>query len=74
MPCKRNVPKPVAQARARLAGLVARGADPETIAAARAQLAEANAAADVGRWPQLGDQARTRLADLVLSGGGEHAP
>ena len=73
MPLHRNIPKPVAQARARLAGLVARGADPEAIAAARAELAEANAAADIGRWPPLGDHARVKLAGLILSGGGDRA-
>jgi hypothetical protein len=73
MPGKRNIPKPVAQARARLAGLTARGADPGMIEAARAELAEANAAADIGRWPPMSEQARGRLAALVLFGGSHAA-
>lgn len=73
MPEKRTVPKPVARARARVAGLTARRADPEIIAAARQELAEASAAADIARWPQLPDQTRIRLASLVLAGGGDHA-
>lgn len=67
------VPKPVAQARARLASLRRYGADPELIEAAGAELAEANAAADISRWPTFGDHTRVKLAQLVLSGGADHA-
>ena len=69
----RNVPKAVALARARVAGLTARGADPDVIAAARADLAAASAAADIEKWPQLPDQTRMKLAALVLAGGGQDA-
>jgi hypothetical protein len=73
MPRKRNIDPGVAAARARVGSLTARGADPAAIAAARAQLAEANAAADVSRYQQLADRARAELARLVLAGGGDHA-
>jgi hypothetical protein len=66
-----KIPKPVAQARARVAGLVARGADADVIQAARAELAEANAEADISRWPQMDDRTRAKLASLVLSGRGD---
>lgn len=65
-----GIPKGVATARARVAGLTARGADPDRIALARAELAEQRAAADIGRWPPLSDSTRERLAALVLAGGG----
>jgi hypothetical protein len=67
---KRRVPAPVAQARARLAGLVRRHADPEVVEAARQRLAEANAEAAVSKWlPSLGTNGRLGLARIVLSGG-----
>jgi hypothetical protein len=70
---KHNVHPAVARARARLAGLTARKADPDTIAAARAQLAEANAAADISKWPPMAALSRARLASLILVGGGDDA-
>ena len=68
---KHNVHPAVARARARLAGLTARKANPDTIAAAREQLAEARCQADIARWPTLPDRARLELARLVLAGGGD---
>jgi hypothetical protein len=73
MPKPRNVHPAVGRARARLAGLVARKADPDTIAAARAQLAEARCQADIDRAAALADRARLELARLVLAGGGDDA-
>lgn len=73
MPKPRNIDRAVARARAHVASLTARKADPESIEAARAQLAEANAAADVRKWPPLADRARLELARLVLAGGDDRA-
>jgi hypothetical protein len=70
MPKTRNISRDVARARARVASLTARGADPGAIQAARAQLAEANAAADIGKWPAMADRSRVKLASLVLAAGG----
>ncbi len=63
----------VASSKAKLAGLTAHRdpADP-AIEAARAQLAEANAEADVRNWPPLSAETRAKLACLLLSGG-DHA-
>jgi hypothetical protein len=52
---------PASAARARLAGLVARNADPEKIAAARAELV----AAEVATWPPLTDEQREALRVLL---------
>lgn len=73
MPQTRNIPKPVARARAHLASLTARGADPAAIEAARTQLAEANAEADISRWPPMPAKAKVRLASLLLASGDDHA-
>jgi hypothetical protein len=70
----RNVPRDVAQARSRLGILVRAKADPELIDAARARLAETNAATDIMRWPPLADPVRMRLAQLVLAGNGDAGP
>jgi hypothetical protein len=70
---KRPSPE-VASARARLAGLTARRADPETIAAARAELvtvtASARATAKARELATLPVGDRVRLATLILAGGG----
>jgi hypothetical protein len=51
-----------------LGGRARAGAAPEAIEAARDELAEANAEADVASWPPLSAEARARLACLLLSG------
>lgn len=73
MPKHRNVHPAVGRARARLASLTARKADPDTIAAARAELAEARCQADIDRAIALADRARAELARLVLAGGDSRA-
>jgi hypothetical protein len=67
-----------ADLRGRVGGLIARGAPPEKIAEARAELAEANARAKVrevvAAWPPLSPEARAELAILLLSpAGGDRA-
>ena len=64
----------VAQSKARLAGLIAHRdpADPD-IQAARTELAEANAEADVASWPPLSAEARARIACAILSTGDSDA-
>lgn len=69
---RRRVSPDIARARARLAGLTARGADPAVISSARAELGELTAAADIRRWPPLPAETRKRLAAMVLTGG-DHA-
>ena len=59
--------------RGRVGGLIARGAPPEKIEAARAELAMANAEADVASWPPLSAEARARIACAILSAGGSDA-
>lgn len=63
--------------RGRIGGLTRRGAPPEKIEAARAELAEANAEAAIRRivdaWPPLSPAQRERLALLLNPGGGSDA-
>ena len=76
-PVPRNVRPEVAVPRARVAGLVSRGADPERIEAARAELRETVAEETVRKLvdlaPPLSPASRCRLACLLLSGGGSDA-
>ena len=69
MPERRNTPPEVARARARLAGLTARGADPEVIARARIRLDAASARAAAQKWRRLPAADRMELASLILTGG-----
>jgi hypothetical protein len=61
--------------RGRIGGLTRRGARPEKIEAARAELAEANAEAAIKRivdgWPPLTPAQRERLALLLHPGAGD---
>jgi hypothetical protein len=56
-----------------LGGRARAGAAPEAIEAARDELAEANAEADVASWPPLSAEARARIACAILSAGGSDA-
>jgi hypothetical protein len=71
-PVPRNVPRRVGSAKARVAVYTRDHRPPEQIKAARDELAEANAEADVASWPPLSAETRARLACLILSGG-DHA-
>jgi hypothetical protein len=56
-------------ARGRLAGLISSHQPPEVIATARAELAQANLAAQIVRsWPPLSLEQRVQLAVLLLTG------
>jgi predicted GTPase len=65
----RNVPPKVARARSSLGRKIQLGASPEAVKAARDELAEANAEADVASWPPLSAEARARIACAILSAG-----
>jgi hypothetical protein len=70
----RNPPCPeVAAARARVAGLTARRADPKTIETARAGLRAAKARAAVRGLLTLPATERAQLAVMLLTGGGTDA-
>ena len=74
----RRVNPEVAHCKARVAGLVKVGADPERITEARAALKAAGLQdrirRDVGSWPPLSATVRAELAILLLSpAGGDHA-
>lgn len=73
MAASRNVPPEVARARSSLGRKIQLDAAPEVIEAARAQLAEANAEADVASWPPLSAEARAKLACIILTAGGSDA-
>ncbi len=73
MPERRNIPPEVARARARLAGLTAREADPEVIARARLSLDAASARAAVQKWQHLPVGDRAQLPALILAGDGDAA-
>lgn len=64
---KRLISREVARARARLGGLTARGADPETLEQARAALIAANVKADAAK------AAARQLVTIALTGGGDDA-
>jgi hypothetical protein len=59
--------------RGRIGGLTRRGAPPEKIEAARAELAEAAIRRIVDAWPPLSPAQRERLALLLNPGGGSDA-
>jgi len=67
---QRNVRPEIASARARLAALTARRADPDAIATARAALASARARAAVCELLGLPAAERMQLAGLLLTGSG----
>jgi hypothetical protein len=69
----RNVPPKVGTAKARVAVYTRDHRPAEQIEAARAELAEANAEADVASWPPLSAEARARIACAILSAGGTDA-
>lgn len=72
----RRVDPEVAHQKARVAALTMRGADPERIEQARAELKRAGLTErikrDVASWPPLSADVRAELAILLLSGG-DHA-
>jgi hypothetical protein len=69
----RNVPPKVARARSSLGRKIQLDAPPEVIKVARDELAEANAEAEVRRWPPLSAETRARIACIILSAGGSDA-
>jgi hypothetical protein len=71
-PVPRNLPSSVGRAKALVAVRIRDHRPPEEIEAARAELAEANAEADVAGWPPLSAEARAKLACAILSAG-DHA-
>jgi hypothetical protein len=73
-PVPRNVPHRVGSAKARVAVYTRDHRPPEQIEAARAELAEANAEADVASWPPLSPEARAKIACIILSAGDGDAP
>lgn len=70
-PVPRTIDSRVGSARARVAVYTRDHRPAEQIAAARAELAEANAEADVASWPPLSAETRARLASLILTGGSD---
>ena len=72
-PVPRNVHPRVGAAKARVAVYTRDHRPPEQIKAARDELAEANAEADVASWPPLSAEARARIACAILSAGGSDA-
>jgi hypothetical protein len=70
---RRNVRPEIAAARARLGSLTYRGASPEAIAAARADLEAAKARAVVRGLLPLPAAQRMELAALLLNGAGDAA-
>lgn len=72
-PVPRNVHPKVGAAKARVAVYTRDHRPPEQIKAARDELAEANAEADVASWPPLSAEARARIACAILSAGGSDA-
>jgi hypothetical protein len=61
----------VAAARARVAGLTARGAPAAAIESARQSLVAANARTAIQKWQRLPESERIQLAVLILAGGGD---
>jgi hypothetical protein len=70
-PVPRNVPRRVGRAKALVAVRIRDHRPPEEIEAARAELAEANAEADVASWPPLSLEARAKIACAILSAGSD---
>jgi hypothetical protein len=70
-PIPRNLPRRVGRAKARVAVYTRDHRPAEQIEAARAELAEANAEADVASWPPLSAEARARIACVILSAGSD---
>ncbi len=75
----RNVPSQVAHHRARVAGMVSRGADPTDVEAARVELQDAleQAAIDrhidelVARWPKMTPEQADRIRRVFAYGPAE---
>jgi hypothetical protein len=70
---RRNVRPEIARARATLGSLIARGASPAEIQAARQGLQVAKARAAVRELLHLPDAERMQLAGMLLAGGGDDA-
>jgi hypothetical protein len=67
-PIPRNIPPNVGSARGKVGALVQKGASPEIIEAARAELRYARAEAAITGWLTLTLMERARLAARLLAG------